>query len=380
MQMRTLMIKMYLSIVSCLLILCTCVTTTYAWFGLQEYSNAGSFNLKVTQTSGDGLEISTDGVNFKSYLSASDMSAIVPTNGRSANACTSYYNAAGTELSGFYDMEGEACEDYIYFEIYLTATYDINVADHDVEVYFSSDILGGSVKQTPLVNGLNHPEFGYMAFPTMNTKNTSRVAIVKHDVTPVGKRFASDGSIDTRDYAYDTYGNIIYDANGYPTYDDSSTTNIFVTSSESSANPSTDIYYSGYVPTDTDIAALKISEDDPNFDYDDAVEYYRKKGKQLAEYTDFGGIDADFNMTTEEWNTIRTVPNLLSVPTSVYNREEKLLNHNLVLSTSDGLRPTTMMKLGVYFWIEGWDSDCFGSSGQNVSLRLSFTTIDPNLE
>src|SRR5574344_2612648 len=71
-MLKKLIRKMYISILTCVLVLCTTITTTYAWLGSLPYSNVGKFSLAVDFEQGDySLKISADGENF--YESLTDV-------------------------------------------------------------------------------------------------------------------------------------------------------------------------------------------------------------------------------------------------------------------------------------------------------------------
>ena len=62
--MKEIIRKMNLSIITCALVLVLNVTTTFAWAGLQNYSNVEDFEMSLESSEDYNLKISLDGINF----------------------------------------------------------------------------------------------------------------------------------------------------------------------------------------------------------------------------------------------------------------------------------------------------------------------------
>ena len=56
--------KMNLSIITCMLVLVLNVTTTFAWAGLQNYSNVENLDLSLQSSETYAIQVSLDGINF----------------------------------------------------------------------------------------------------------------------------------------------------------------------------------------------------------------------------------------------------------------------------------------------------------------------------
>ena len=66
--MKQIIRKMNLSIITCMLVLVLNVTTTFAWAGLQTYSNVENFDVSLESSQTYQIKISLDGENFSSNL------------------------------------------------------------------------------------------------------------------------------------------------------------------------------------------------------------------------------------------------------------------------------------------------------------------------
>ena len=60
--------KMNLSIITCMLVLVLNVTTTFAWAGLQNYSNVENFDVSLESSENYAIQVSLDGKNFSKTI------------------------------------------------------------------------------------------------------------------------------------------------------------------------------------------------------------------------------------------------------------------------------------------------------------------------
>ena len=70
--MKEIIRKMNLSIITCALVLVLNVTTTFAWAGLQNYSNVEDFEMSLDSSIDYELKISLDGINFYNEINEFD--------------------------------------------------------------------------------------------------------------------------------------------------------------------------------------------------------------------------------------------------------------------------------------------------------------------
>lgn len=345
--------KMYVSILTCILILLTAITTTYAWFGMNNYINGSTFNLTINDSLGeDDLLISLDGVNFSHNISAIDamrfnlenkgidtslvsdvdlINLFAENNG--VDAITTNYS--GNNISNFTTLTGDVSNRYLYMEMFVSVQTEDVYSDIDMNVYLDSNVVGGVNMRKYFLNYMDHPDFGILTEARISTKNFARIAIVKHDTVEQGIDFDAEGNIVTNSG--------------------------ILTSSDLYNNPRTTIYSpSSNIPS-----------------YDSTLDVYN-----------FGGLNVDYNVAVEDYNKLHPF-NKIDIPSDTYNRNDVVLDDinadlnignecNLIIDSSDHLRNGYMMKLGFYMWIEGWDPDCFGeAANQSISLTIALTTVNP---
>lgn len=78
--MKEIIRKMNLSIITCVLVLVLNVTTTFAWAGLQNYSNVENFEMSLESSDKYELKISLDGINFYNEISDLEFKKIILNN------------------------------------------------------------------------------------------------------------------------------------------------------------------------------------------------------------------------------------------------------------------------------------------------------------
>ena len=65
--------KMNLSIITCMLVLILSVTTTYAWAGLQNYSNIENIDFNLESSETYAIQVSLDGISFSNEIKEIDL-------------------------------------------------------------------------------------------------------------------------------------------------------------------------------------------------------------------------------------------------------------------------------------------------------------------
>ena len=66
--MKQIIRKMNLSIITCMLVLVLNVTTTFAWAGLQNYSNVENIDVSLESSETYAIQVSLDGKNFSNTI------------------------------------------------------------------------------------------------------------------------------------------------------------------------------------------------------------------------------------------------------------------------------------------------------------------------
>lgn len=352
-MLKKLIRKMYISILTCVLVLCTTITTTYAWLGSLPYSNVGKFSLAVDFEQGDySLKISADGENF--YESLTDVqvkrAVLIGTGNyteselvsddtvltkfdemrKEFDAVTTDINPLTNTLTSFTDVAGNVMtEDFVKFDIYLKAENEIEVAEGStpdtttpLDVYFSNtEIITGVVSSYNLSENfvfgedceydvLKNTQFKRV---TIDTANAARLAITKYNSV----------STEEVDKVYNPTKTTIYTpGNDEPSYD-----------------ATTKVYNLGGM-------LLKKS----NL----ALSYFNKK---------FG-------------KNYEIPSNMLRANNPNY-KDQYLNCNNVISSTTDNFTIESIIKLTVYFWFEGWDADCLDAVlTKEVTIELSFTSVN----
>ena len=78
--MKEIIRKMNLSIITCILVLVLNVTTTFAWAGLQNYSNVEDFEMSLNSSGNYELKVSLDGINFYNEINELDFQKTILNN------------------------------------------------------------------------------------------------------------------------------------------------------------------------------------------------------------------------------------------------------------------------------------------------------------
>lgn len=377
--------KLYLSIALVVLSLLTMVATTYAWVGLFTNTTFDEFTINLQQDydkdSEYGIALSLDGVNFNEGITQEqlrrrllyNMDPVKYVNYLDSNAvkdnlvnesfrknvlttCTTWrdpYNPKAM-LGKFYDMNNQQTNLYYWFDLYLslykiggTTTED---SERNLEIYLRDSILSAStatnqngIYRYRLFNSVTYPDSqgSFLGQPILNNPNVQNTIM---SGTEIDGEVAIDVSTTCR-VALQKY--IAVDKGQISQYQ-------FV-------DPISDLYifqsgsiYPTYNPT--------------------------------TGVSDFGGVLPDeYNFARVYYNRIHQDSQLGSIPNEVLNRGDKTFVDdgvsNKIISTSDGVKVSKMARFRIYFWFEGWDSNCFDViDRKKVTLNLAFSTKSPNDE
>lgn len=363
--------KLYISILTSILVLLTTVATTFAWIGVFANSTFEQFEIDIKASGLEeyGIEISATGEDgtFSDSISGNVIKRQILSNWGYSNVemlsddtvdslfsalnmhqCTNtpiLQDGKIQKLGEFRTIENNLTKQYFKFDIYVSSTrfYEGNSSSaYLLDVYINQGLLQSPVKKYDLigpvtfpnafVSPLNNLPTGIRALSGGDVVSTvyssaassARVAFEKYEVVSRGNPSAYEGKepVSTIIYSGDSYD--------YPTYNETNNSYEF----------------GGILP------------DNSNF----AVMYYN--------YYDFV-------------NALNGVSHV-SVPSSIYSirgvesatadRTLHSTTNHLIDSqnSNEQIGLTAMMKVTVSFWIEGWDADCYSILDRNpINLSIS---------
>ena len=364
--------KLYISVLTSILVLLTTVATTFAWVGVFANSTFETFdfNIKASNLQEYGILISSTGEigSFSESIPAIDIKRQILENwgistknksdteiesifiGLNMSQCTTLPVLEGNsikKLGDFRTIENVVTKKYYKFDIYITPTrfYEGNSSsNYLLDVYLDKDMITGNDKTMTLDGSIDYSASfnnplenlpsnirkinGGETFRvvTVNSKSACRVAFEKYAVTTIGdlEFYENSSPNSTIIYSGDSYN--------YPTYNESNSTYEF----------------GGILP------------DNENF----AVKYYN----------------------TYDYGYAKNGVHSVSVPNDIYNaRGVTSATADRVLTSStnhlidseninEQISLNKMMKVSISFWIEGWDADCFNVLNRNpIALNISLS-------
>lgn len=366
--MQTAIRKVYLSILTSIMVLITVVATTYAWVGIFTYSSLEGFNINLKVDDANKsyyLKISTDGINFKESVDLIDIQKQIMDNmgieyesfidSSDADAVDRYFNKTTelvpvtttmnyqtNELDKFFSMENikgnkifEESNKYFKFDLYLmvepregvSSTTNLNAN------IFLSDI-GNSLKGTKSSGTLTNGN----PFSSLPSSEEFMYPLLKE----IPRDFSIDSSYATR-FALSIYNPILIDDT-----------------------------YTAQTPNKTIIYQGGTSVPSKNGDI----------------YSLGGILPEEYNMALKEFNKLQNLnlditnvdPNRLNDLELVGGNDMLWVRPDVVddvnynyFGVSNG--KLTKIKITVYFWFEGWDADCLNFiNKKNVTLNLKFST------
>lgn len=370
--------KLYISVLTSILVLLTTVATTFAWVGVFANSTFETFNfdLKASHLEEYGIEISVDGINFKTEISFDELKPQILKNfgyenvdmlsDKQINAlfddlnqdqCTTIPIVEGNsikQLGDFVDIRGEKTTKLIKFDIYISAVQFYDKGDNSnfkLDVFLNDGLLVGTKKAYTLMHSFRYPsdfinpydeliEQGLITLPEgvgtvkadetilstyVDSSSCARIAFEKYKVV---EKYHPE--------QYDLYPNpnsaVIYqDSYEYPIYDNNE-----------------GLYSFGGIVPDS---------------YNLAVGYYNSTEWLYSKY----GIKA-VSLPDEILNTRSVLGNVPDVNLS--SKTNQLINQN---NLNEQIGTNQMMKMSVYFWFEGWDADCFPAINHSrVNINIGF--------
>ncbi len=309
--------KIWLSAILSILVLITCVTSTYAWYAMTRTNNIEDFNFDIN--GGNSLAISTNGIDFQESLSSLDVKrAILQKRGIDASSLNedkvnSLLNIILDPVTpkdyssldkGFKYVDDKDASDYKYisFDIYLASNNDNKEEGTSVRLSTINPVKAENKFVSFIGSNVNdEASLGEISKGVkMNIANAMRLALVS--------------------------------------YDSCKNSDIL----NASNNPKTTIY--------------SIGGNTPNI----------KDGVY-----NFGGINADYNLAVDLYN--QKSETKISLPEN--DRNDIDYDTTEIISVHDGLYSGMMKKITIYLWLEGWDADCITElQGEAFTFELGMSS------
>ena len=367
MQVLKLTRKVYMSILTVVLLVTTMFATTFAWVGILTYSELENFelNLKVDNISSDyNLLVSLTGEEgtFKEEVNMSeirlqimenigvDISFLEGANAQTILTAFNYLKLApvspeknGNQLENFkeYDIHEKnffPSTSYFKFDLYFSVDRkNKNDSLDESQVYIdsgiifqeNSNIMVGEICSTNVINGIIYPSDGLYEHPgfdinkqlvSIDSSSATRLALQVYDPIDISSEYSSEALANSL-YIFKKGGQL-------PSY-----------------NETTDTYsFGGILPEEYNLAIREMKSI-----------YSIKTNLYDSEFFPIGR-ENDYEL--ESGNNILWQKN-----SSIYNNYFGIKNGIL-----------TKIKLSIYFWFEGWDADCMNFINKtNNSLELVFS-------
>jgi len=392
--MRGISKKMFISILTSVIVFVTMVATTFAWVGIFTYANTDSFqmNLKINKSSNYFLTISSfdavDNRDFGEDIPILDIQKQALNNwGIRADDSipTSYIEAKYREKSQIepstpnYDNNGNI----------VSFSRIANLSNGPVQFFDSNQFIKFDIYlSVNTLEGIDSETTGVNSNVVLDEISNTLVGITNQYFLNVGNAIRTNryapSNFDWRKYDAHKRLTEVIEEEGNISYKDTRFINVDSSSAARFAleiyNPIklTDTYTGNEVPVNTIIyqggSALPT--------YDETTDTYSMGGILPEEYN-FGLQEANsiYNKilhiplkTKENEERVRTLtgskkdnyiweaPNQSDVNTVDFN----------YLGVENGIQ--TKQKISIYFWFEGWDSDCtWAIDLKKVTMNLCFT-------
>ena len=373
--------KLYISILTTIVVLLTTVATTFAWVGVFANSTFDTFNFGIKGSTFNeySIEISLDGVEFHDSLSFEDIKEQLMLNmGYTQSQLDSPHFDIDSEFSKirldqcttlpiiedgsikslgvFTTLDGEITNKLYKFDLYISARKnydsDISTDDYKLDVFLQDGLLESSARRKNLINPFTFPDDFVNPYDQMISNNLfelpNGVETIQANktISSAKVKSASAGRVAFEKYKvvqkghpeqytlHDTPNSalIYHDGYDYPVYD---TIN--------------DIY---------DFGAILQNQ------YNLSIGYYNSTEWQYADW--------------HYWSV--SLPNEMWIARGVESNTKDIrltskTNHLVDSSKlNEQIGVNTMMKVSCYFWFEGWDADCFNPLNLSpVSINIGFS-------
>ena len=371
--------KLYISVLTSILVLLTTVATTFAWVGVFANSTFESINVNLFSSSLEeyGIEISATGeegtfsdsidfdllkpqilknFGYSEYQLTSQTRINELYNSLNFDQCTNLpiiKEGKMVQLDTFKDIGNNPTTKLMKFDIFISPTHNYDKessSDFKLDLYLDKGLLTGHVKSKVLENDFTYPDtfinpLNSMNMPSnirpliagetikytrVNSKDVVRVAFEKYEVVDKYDTLAASN-------AKHTSALIFQDSLDYPYYDTELNTYSF----------------GGILPDDYNLAVGYFNSTDWRYSY----EMY--KSISIPEsILNTRGVGAPFADKT------------LSSTTNHLIDSQNILEQ---------LSINQMMKVTIYMWFEGCDADCFPAvnySKVNMNIKFIMSNTD----
>ena len=343
--------KIFISIMTLLLLVTTFTTTTYAWFKINSSAAVEGFDFEVV--GGEGFVVSMDGVNYRSSIKAKDLRNYMIVNYNSEKYTIKngelYHTSADIQVSEA-EINQLLTQDMLLMP--LTSTDGITLKDlnnseataksgryYEFSVYFKATSGNSDDKQTYTIH-LNDtttelPDGRVVDPVSIKAKELSEVTLVAPMTT-----FNADGTpkVLSKGEKINVYSSNALRISTVDTSLETPVANIYELSDDM------EYEYGSYATNydGTDVALSKLYNCETN-----AMYTYHKNVLGRDALTDYL---YDYNDLPK---TIRSLDTENPVITTVSSGEEaKLVTFRL--------------------WLEGWDADCFDGLAKSINVSLTF--------
>ena len=369
--------KLYISILTSILVLLTTVATTFAWVGVFANSTFESFDIDIRASKLDeySLEISSDGVNFSDSISFDSLKKQILMNWGyteeqlySDDKINLYYsslihdqcttipiieNGKILRFSEFTDVHNVATNKYFKFDIYVSArkNYDASSTnDFALDVYLGENLLSGKLNGKKLLNPVSYPNDFINPYDTLSSLGQFSI--------PEGYRTVKANEI----ISYARVNSASACRMGFEKY-----------AVVNKGHP--EEYNEHSLPK----SAL-IYQTDYEYPMYNEVDDYYTFGAILPNAYNF----ATMNYNSSEWQFENWQYWTMSLPDEIWQtRGTESPTKDICLSTQtnhlidsqnndEKISVNQMMKMTIYFWFEGWDADCWNAiNATPVSINIS---------
>lgn len=337
--------KVFMSVMSLLMIAATFTSTTYAWFKINSSANVSGFDFEVN--SGEGFWVSIDGENYYQDLTATQIKQAI---------VLGYDNVS-------YSLKEE--------KLIHTETNAV-VSNEEIDKILTEKIL---LLPRTSTDGMNLKDlYGSSSLATDGSFVEFSIYFDAHS------KVAEEGQ------SYEIYlsgQEIILNDNTKlnPTSITSDVTNVTLLADMNTMNG----YKSaGQTMQVYSANAMRMSTQDTSLETPSATIYELTNEYDLGSYaTDYSGEDIELQkLYSADSNAMFTYYNNLRSSSPLQKMEyEKMPQAIRTIDSVDDLPTVTTVKSGstaklvtFRFWLEGWDADCFDGLDKSINVKLSFTS------
>lgn len=367
--------KMYFSIIASTLIIVTAATTSYAWYSTNQNAVIDRFNLNIYNSNdkdSDELKLSITGNkdDFHQYLEETDL-----------------------ERAVLFNLIGET-------ETNKLGDGTTNQSKLNIKNMFNRMVK--LVNATPNLDSNNKPDltkgFKELNLDDVTKSNTTTNYIsfdlyvaVENDKTYVteGTTVYLDSYIEnneiknevcqSEDYMCSLLTNL--PSGGIDSITGETLVSKPMSQFKVNAKNAMRMGYITYSPTQKGVKS------ETNVLKQNIYSLSSQEASKTNDVYNFGGLNGDnsgYNAMLEYYNSIKNVDNYKDlIPDYIKTRSDDYLygedTDKEIISKSYNLTTSNMIKIRFYFWLEGWDADCFNTlTGANASFSIYLSTKQNN--